>query len=117
MSEPERDLAPGAGKEGLFDEWLRSVYADSLLWPVLVVSVLTVSTFGAAMVTSAVWDRNVFSMAAMALLAGLTLFALDPDVRKRRIGPVSGLLIALWLISLIGAYVLQEVVPAPIVAG
>jgi hypothetical protein len=117
MSEPERDLAEPVEKEGLFDEWLRSVYTDSLLWPVLVVSVLTVATFGAAMVTSAVWDRNVFSMAAMALLAGLTLFSLDPDIRRRRIGPVSGLLLALWLISLIGAYVLQEVVPMPVVSG
>ena len=84
----------GAGLEPLF--------TDAGLRPLLAVCVLVLATFGSALVVLAVGDRNLAAMGALALLAGLTLYALD---EARRRGPGSRLprlLGALWILSLVG---------------
>jgi hypothetical protein len=107
-SDPLPDPGP---RHTPFEAWLQSVFADSLLWPILVVFALTLATFGSAILTAAVHDRNVSAMAVTALLCGVTLWSLESDLRRRRLGPIAGLVATLWLLSALGAIGLSKLAP------
>jgi hypothetical protein len=86
------------------DRWIAPFFEESGLWPVLIAAVGSAAAFGAALIVMALHDRNLFAMAGVALLAGLTIFAIDE--RRRRGAPlldrVAQLLAAIWLFSLLG---------------
>jgi hypothetical protein len=87
---------------------IQHFFEDMLLWPVLIVAVLTVATFGAAALTSAIADRRPPAMAAVALFAGLSLYAVDSERRRRGIRHVSYLVFAIWTASALGAFILAR---------
>ena len=91
----ERETSPGA------DRWLGPFFEEPGLWPVLIAAVGSLSAFGAAAFVLAFADRNVLAMAAIAIAAGLTLFALGERHRAGRplLDRVMGLVASLWLTS------------------
>jgi uncharacterized membrane protein YhaH (DUF805 family) len=99
----------GSGREGAGDEralletWLRPFVDEPTLWPVLAVVLLTLATFGAALVILALHDRSRAAMAALALLLVLSGRGLVPAVRRRRLGALEALLVALWALVVLGA--------------
>lgn len=110
MPQPE-DPAPGTrqGEEHTpvylrrADHWILPFFTDSTLWPVLTVAVLSLATIGAAILLLAVGARNIFALAALVVLAWISADGLRPDLRRHRLGPVSGLIVAVWLGSALAA--------------
>ena len=85
------------------EDWIRPFFTDSMLWPVLAVAILSLSTFGSAILLLAIGARNYFAIAALVAIAGMSADAIWADLRRRRLGPVSGLILALWSISALAA--------------
>ena len=51
-----------------FDEWMRDFVREPTLWPVVIAVAGTFSTMGAALLVLALGDRNLFAMAALAIV-------------------------------------------------
>jgi len=83
---------------------LDPLFYDSTLWPLLFVGVVTLATFGAALVSLAVVDRSLPAMGAVALLFGVTLVACDGERRKRGLTPALWLVAVVWGLSVAGAF-------------
>ncbi len=92
--------------------WLEPFFTDPGLWPVLAVVVLTLATLGASVVVLAIQDRNLAALAALVAGGGMTLFALEPDLRRRRLGPTGRLLLAVWALGVAGGLAFVRFAPA-----
>lgn len=88
-----------AGGSARLDAWILPFFQDSALWPVLIVALLSLATFGAAILLVALDTRNQFAIAALALLAWMSGDVAWRDLRRRRLGPICALILALWLLS------------------
>jgi hypothetical protein len=91
--EPSEHDGPG------LDRWIRPFFSDLALRPVLIVLVIVVTTLGAAVILLAVRGRSYAALAALLLVAWASADAVWSDLRRRRLGPASGLIAALWLLS------------------
>ncbi len=80
-ADPARESEPGT-EDGMPspNEILGTLFAESTLWPLLIVIHGSLGSFGAALLVLALADRNVFAIAALVLLAGMTV---DIVVRSR----------------------------------
>jgi len=78
---------------------LDPLFSDPSLWPLLTVAVLSMSAFGAALVELTFADRNLFAMAGLAMLAGVSIFLGDSEYRRTRRLRVPGVIAVLWLLS------------------
>lgn len=93
----EINAARGPGR---LDVWILPFFQDSALWPVLIVALLSLATFGAAILLVALDTRNKFAIAALALLVWMSGDVAWRDLRRRRrLGPICALILALWLLS------------------
>ena len=99
---------PEAGKSGEsqngFDSWIRPYVVESTLWPVLIVVLAHIAAFVAPVVLFALRDRRIPSMAALAVLLVASGSAIGVDVAKRRVGLITGLVLAAWAITGLFAY-------------
>jgi len=64
--------------------------------------VLTLATLGAALVVLALQDRNLPAVAALIVAGAMTLYAIEPDLRRKRLGATGQLALAVWALSLAG---------------
>lgn len=92
--EPEEAETPPE-RTGI-DRHLAVFVEEPTLWPVTLALVLAFTTAGAALMLLAVTDRNLFALAALLILLWMSV---DVIVRRRRFGPLVGLLLTLWLLS------------------
>ncbi len=91
------DREPPEQRERLGLERHLAVFVEeSSLWPVLLVAVLSLTTVGAALLTLALADRNLFAIGALLILLWLSV---DILVRRRRFGLAGGFIVALWALS------------------
>ena len=81
------------------ERWILPYFTDSTLWPVTIVLIATMSMFGAAVLLLALGDRNLFALAALAILVVGSVEGLVRDLRRRRLGAASMLILAVWLLS------------------
>lgn len=95
----ENDARPGEGHESRMDGLIEPFFSESTLWPVLAVLVLSLVTMGAAILVNALRRRNLFAVAALAVLAAMSADIVWSDVKRRRLGRASALIVALWLLS------------------
>ena len=72
---------------------------EPTLWPVLAVAVLIAGTLGATVIVFALEQRNLFALAALAILIVASGHALLGDLRERRFGTPSWIVVGLWLAS------------------
>jgi len=86
-------------EERRIDRWLEPLFSDPMLQPLLVVSTVIFVMFGATALLLAVASRRISAMGALAILAVMSADAMRPDLRRRRLGPASRLILALWLLS------------------
>ena len=96
--EPEDEREPRN-----LDDWLAGFVRDSGLRPVLIVALGCLAAIGAGALLLAVQGRSLPAIAALALLALGSADVLQRDLRRRRFGPVSRLVTALWLLSALAA--------------
>lgn len=97
MGDPADDDRPP--EELALEDHLRVFFTDSTLWPVLVAAIGAGTTLGAAMLLWSVRDRNLFALAAVAVLVVVSGDAVVREVRRRRIGPVGGTILGLWVLA------------------
>ncbi|UCE87586.1 MAG: hypothetical protein JSU66_07690 [Deltaproteobacteria bacterium] len=93
---PERETPATYEEPRRLEDWIRPLFTDSTLWPLLIVAILSLVTFGSAILLLAIRTRNHFALAALVILAWLSADASRSDLRRRRLGPVSGLILAVW---------------------
>jgi D-serine dehydratase len=92
MTGPEEpDGEQPAGQPG-FEDHLWVFFREPTLWPVLLVALLIFTTLGAALLVLALGDRNLFALAALAVVV---LVSVDVVVRNR-LGLVSRVVLGLW---------------------
>ncbi len=97
MKTESEDREPLEQRERLGLERHLAVFVEeSSLWPVLLVAVLIFTTIGAALLTLAMADRNVFAIGALLILLWLSV---DILARRRRFGLAGGVIVALWTLS------------------
>ncbi|MDP6244664.1 MAG: hypothetical protein QF462_15205, partial [Myxococcota bacterium] len=77
---------PEPRPESAVDSVLLEYVRDPALWPVLAVLVLVAATLGACVLLLAIVDRNLFAMAALALLVGMSAHAVGRNLRRWRSG-------------------------------
>jgi hypothetical protein len=105
MSGDAREPPPAREpEESSLDRFLEPFFTDSGLWPTVFVAGGIVATFGAAIVLMALRARNLFALAALALLVVMSGDVLQRDLRQRRLGRASRVVLALWsLVTLTAA--------------
>lgn len=99
---PDRVPADAASPRRL-DAHLLEYVRDPALWPVLVVALAIFVTLGTALLLAALRLRNVFALAALAVLAVASGDVLWRDLRRHRVGAASRAVLALWLLSLLAS--------------
>jgi len=110
--DPAPGKAPGKSEQPNDEEdgaarVLRTFLGEPMLWPVGLVVLLTLVTFGAAILVFAIRVRSLFPGIALLLLIFLTVWGLDRDIRERRLRPVSRLVLGLWAGSALAAVALE----------
>ena len=85
--------------EARLETWLRPFVEDSLLWPVLAVAVGMLATNAAALLVLAARDRSPAALVAVALLAALGVRGAVSVARRRRLGRVGGVAVAIALLA------------------
>lgn len=78
------------------DRFLRPYVEDPALWPILVILVVTLVMFLAVALLLAVRGRNAFAIAALLILAWMSV---DPVVRARRLGTTGRLALVVWALA------------------
>jgi len=99
---PRRDDegAPSETELRGVERFILPYFTDSTLWPVTIVLLTALSMFGATILLLAVGERNLFAVAALLILAAGSVEGVVREVRRRRrIGAVSKLILAVWLLS------------------
>jgi hypothetical protein len=74
-----------------------------MLWPVLAVAVGMVATNLAPLLVLAVQDRSLLAIAALVLLAALGARGGVAVLRRRRLGPVAGVTVAITVLAALEA--------------
>jgi len=108
---PQRMPEDGQGRptdsepstEESLEAWLRPFLEDSMLWPVLAVAVGVIATNVAPLLVLAFEDRNFFAITAVVLLAALGARGGVAVLRRRRLGPVGGLVAAIAALAALEA--------------
>jgi len=86
------------------DDWLKPFFSDATLRPVLVVAAGSLTAVGGGTVAWAVRGRSLAAVAALVLLAGMSVDVLLRDRRRRgRLGLASRCIVGLWALSLLAA--------------
>ena len=96
--EPE----PGGEQDGAggsrVDAALAIYLKDSSLWPVLIAGIATFTTLGAWLVWMVWVGRNPFGGAALLLLLGMSVDLWVRDLRARRFGATSWIVLGWWVV-------------------
>ena len=79
------------------DEIIGTLFQETSLWPLLIVVLGCLGSFGAAMIVLALIDRNLFAIAALVLIGGMTI---DLGIRAWRGSTnrnIAKLLVLFWM--------------------
>jgi len=95
--------APETGAGDAVERWARVFVEDSMLWPALACVVGTFAAFGAALLVLAFEDRNLAALAALALLLAIGAQAGVRALRRRRLGVLGRIALAVAALSVLGA--------------
>lgn len=100
---PEAGSGDAAGERGGrsrgLDAHLAEYVRDPSLWPVGIVAVAIFVTLGTALLLAALRLRNRLALAALAVLVVVSGDLLWRDLRRRRVGAASAIVLALWALS------------------
>ena len=91
-----------------FDQAVAAALMDSGFLPVLITCALVASTFLASALLLAIRSGHLAALAGLVLLAMARLFAMEGDLRSRRLGPGARAIVILWLLSGLVAAILDR---------
>jgi hypothetical protein len=110
MTEPEppsegdpRPAVPRPEDPGNVEDWIRDALAESIFWPVLIVIALVGITLGAGILLFASLGRSLAAIAALAVIALMSVDIVRQEIKARGFGLVSKLVIGWWLASAVAA--------------
>ena len=109
MHDPPEVRDPEAETGRALDRHLLEYVRDPALWPVLGTALLIAATLLTSVLLFAWQARNPFSLAALFALVLATVVAVESDVRRRRVGAASGILLGLWAASAAAAALVVRV--------
>ncbi len=95
---PQEARAPHPLDERLAELW-RVLRRESILWPVLVAVALAGVTLGAALLALALYLAQPAALLALAILLVASLDLARREIRRRGVGPLTGMLAAYWLLT------------------
>lgn len=95
--------APETATGDVVERWARVFVEDSMLWPALACVVGTFAAFGAALLVLALEDRSLAALAALALLGALGVQGGFRALRRRRLGLLGRIALAVAALSVLGA--------------
>lgn len=81
------------------DKIVATAVKDSAFLPVLVTCALVASTFLASALLLAIRSGHLAALAGLVLLAMVSVFGMEGDLRSRRLGPGTRAIAILWLLS------------------
>ena len=93
----EKRAAPP--EPGPLDKAVAAALKDSAFLPVLVTCALVASTFLASALLLAIRSGHLAALAGLVGLAMASVFAMEVDLRSRRLGPGARAIVILWLLS------------------
>lgn len=96
--ETQQPEAPHPLDERLSELW-RVLRRESILWPVLVAVSLAGITLGAALLYLALFLEEPAALLALAILLVGCIDLSRREIRRRGIGPLTGMLAAFWLLA------------------
>ena len=99
MPEPEPPQDSEDAFDRAIDRHLAIFYRDPTLWPVLVAAIAAVLTLGASTLVFAVRERSPYALAALGVLAWVSADAVYRDLRQRRFGAASRVVVGLWAVA------------------
>ena len=79
------------------DRFIRPFFEDTGLWPILAVLVLSLCTLGAAAILAVVLSGNLFALAALALVALLSIDIVVRSWRRPSSRLFAGCAVGFWL--------------------
>lgn len=105
--EPSRDDDPyGFESRSWVDRIVRPFVRQPMLWPVLVVLVGHAAVLTAPLVLAAVREARPSALLVLAGLGALTALGIRYELRAhRRPGPLTGIALGTWAVTLAGAWV------------
>jgi len=100
---------PPPGGSSVFDP----VFEDPSLWPLLIVAVLSTSSFGAALVALTFQDRNLLAMGGLAVLATVSFHLGESEWRRTHRLRTPLVVVAIWLSSFALGFTYLAAFPRP----
>jgi hypothetical protein len=100
----EQEAGDSEAKHSAFHRYLLLYLKDSTLWPVVFVLIAHAAAFLMPVILFSFRDRSPPAMLAIAVLFMLSLRACGDDWHRRKLGPLSGLLMAIWLLAATAAF-------------
>lgn len=98
MPDPEADDTADDFDRAV-DRHLAVFYRDSTLWPVLSVVVGAVAALGGFTLVLALRERNPYSLVVLAIVGWISADLVWRDLRRRRFGPASRVVLLLWAVA------------------
>jgi hypothetical protein len=86
------------------DRHILPYLTDSTLWPVLIVVIAHIAAFMAPLILLSLRDRDLLATGGLAVLLVLSFQSLGGEWRRRRFGPICGLILVTWVLSACTAY-------------
>ena len=90
---------PARPEPGPLDRLVRAALGDSALLPVLISVALVAGTLLACALLIAIRSGNPAALAGLVILGMASVFAMEGDLRSRRLGPGTQVLALLWLLA------------------
>ena len=87
-----------------FDRLVLPCLKEPALWPVVFVMLAHAAVFLIPTILFSVRDRKPPAMLAIAVLLVVSFRSCGSDWHRRQFGPISGLLLAIWLFAAAGSY-------------
>lgn len=96
------------GEPRSLDDWLRPLFSDSILWPVLAVAAMVFVTLGASLLLFALVERHIFALLALVIASFVSCDYMLRSLLMGRFGLAPRALLCLCLLSIAAAVLARK---------
>ncbi|MDD9828019.1 MAG: hypothetical protein OXU92_06550 [Deltaproteobacteria bacterium] len=97
------DQRGDGGEPRSLDDWLRPLFSDSILWPVLAVAAIVFVTLGASLLLFALVERHLFALIGLAIASFVSCDYMLRSLLMGRFGLAPRALLCLCVLSIAAA--------------
>lgn len=90
------------------DDWLRPLFSDSILWPVLAVAAMVFVTLGASLLLFALVERHIFALLGLVIASFVSCDYMLRSLLMGRFGLAPRALLCLCLLSIAAAILARK---------